>query len=442
MTKSLSHVKSQPVQPGHVPVMSWFVLALLLAAYTSSWIDRYLLIILVQPIETDLGLSDAQMGLLTGFAFAVVYSLAAFPIGRWADNGSRRNILALATGMWSVMTVATGFVSTFFGLVFMRASVAVGQSGCSPASHSLISDYFPPQRRSVAFSIYVLGISLGIWLGLALGGMISDRYGWRAAFIVLGAPGIALALAIRFLLPEPKRGVYDGHGASNRSYSLSETLVEFRRRRAFLAAALGLALLSFSSSGLEMWTPVWLMRVRGAGAGEIGSIFGGIEGIAGMAGTLIAGFVTDRFAARDPRWYLWVVVISAVLVIPFEYLFLFTAERAGNLWMYGWLTVTVLVMSTYTAPMFAFAQFMLPPRLKAVGAATLLFALNMIGTGGGPSAVGALSNALAPLYGTAASLKYGMALTMLALVPALVCFGYAIVRLPKDLQLTTQTKSA
>jgi predicted MFS family arabinose efflux permease len=424
-----------------IPLMSWVALILMLGAYTFSWIDRYLLVILVDPIEKDLGLTDAQMGLLTGFAFSLIYSLAGFPLARMADRGSRRNILAIATGLWSLMTLVTGFVRGFAGLVLARASIAVCEAGCSPASHSLISDYFPPRRRSMAFSIYVLGISFGIWLGLAAGGLISDRYGWRMAFVVLGAPGIALAVIIRLVLRDPQRGRFDiGHEA-NRSYKLNEALGVFWQRRSFLAAILGLALLSFSSSALEIWAPVWLMRARDASAGQIGSIFGGIEGIAGTLGTLIAGYLADRCGARDPRWYIWVLVIAVVLVVPAEILFLYTGQSGNPFWVYTWLSLVVVGMSTYTAPMFALGQLLMPPRLKALGAATLLFALNMIGSGAGPSIAGGLSDLLTPSFG-ADALKYAMLLCMLTLIPGLACLGYAIVRLPHDLARADGTEKS
>lgn len=415
-----------------IPLMSWIALILMLGAYTFSWIDRYLLVILVEPIEKDLGLTDAQMGLMTGFAFSLVYALAGFPLARWADKSSRRSILAIVTGVWSLITVATSFVVSFWGLVVTRTAVAVCEAGCSPASHSLISDYFPPRRRSMAFSVYVLGISFGIWLGLALGGLISDRFGWRVAFIVLGAPGIVLAIIIRLVMCEPSRGAYDVGHASDRDYKLREAVKVFWQRRSFLAAIAGLSLLSFSSSALEIWAPVWLMRVRYAGAGEIGSIFGSIEGVAGIGGTLIAGYIADRCAARDPRWYVWVLVIATALVVPAELLFLYTGQSGNPFVVYGWLALAVFGMSTYTAPMFALGQLLMPPRLKAFGAATLLFALNMIGSGAGPSVAGFLSNALAPVFG-ADALKYAVLSSMLAIIPGLACLIYAAIRLPHDL---------
>lgn len=420
-----------------VPLASWLALFLMLGAYTFSWIDRYLLVILVDPIEKDLGLSDAQMGLMTGFAFSLVYALAGFPLARLADKGARRSILATVTGVWSLVTLLTSVVGNFIGLAATRTVIAVCEAGCSPASHSLISDYFPPRRRSMAFSIYVLGISFGIWLGLALGGLISDRYGWRMAFVLLGAPGAVLAFAIRFFMREPQRGSFDATHEADRDYNMREALKVFWQRRSFLAAITGLALLSFSSSAMEIWAPVWLMRVRDAGTGEIGSIFGTIEGIAGFAGTLVAGYIADRCAARDPRWYAWLLVIATVVMVPGEIMFLSLGHSGNALWVYTWLSLAVFAMSTYTAPMFALAQLLMPPRMKALGAATLLFALNMVGSGLGPSVAGYLSNLMAPSFGPDA-LKYAMLFSMLMIVPGLACMVYAGFRLPKDLALARQ----
>jgi len=185
--------EATPAVGSKVSLYSWIVLFLLCAVYSFNWMDRYVLVILLEPIRKDLGLSDTAAGLLTGFVFSSVYALAGFPIARLADRGSRRTVIAIAVAAWSVMTTGAGFARGFFTLAIARMGVAVCEAGCSPPAHSLISDYFPPRRRGTAMALYSLGISIGIWAGLSLGGEISERYGWRAAFFVLGLPGLLLA---------------------------------------------------------------------------------------------------------------------------------------------------------------------------------------------------------------------------------------------------------
>jgi MFS family permease len=421
---------SSDSSPGtdRVPLYSWAVLLLLVAVYTFNWIDRYILIILIEPIQADLGISDTAMGLLTGFAFSVVYSSVGFPIARWADRGSRRTIIALALGVWSLMTMLSGLARSFTTLAAARVGVAVCEAGCSPPAHSLISDYFPARRRGTAFAIYGLGISFGIWLGLMLGGLINERYGWQAAFFILGLPGLLLALLVRVAIREPVRGQHDKHVPdADRHYTMREAIRVMWTRRAFVAIALGIGLLTFAGSGLEMWTPTYLIRTLGLGTAEIGMVSGAIEGIAGITGTLIAGILADRLAARDPRWYLWFPLIGMAIAAPAELLFLY----GGRDLIYVYYFITIIGSASYMAPMFAVGLMLLPPRMRALGSSVMLFVMNMIGTGAGPFAVGMLSDHFAPLYGGDA-LRHAIALTQVGIVLGVACIGYAIWRLPRE----------
>jgi MFS family permease len=421
---------SSAASDGHgqsVPRASWIALGLLLAAYTFSWVDRYIFAILIEPIRTELGLADWQIGLLTGFAFTLAYAIAGFPFARWSDRGSRSAIISVALGSWSLITVLCGFASNFVGLALARSGVAVCEAGCSPAAHSLISDLFPRHRRALAFAIYGLGISLGIWLGLALGGLISRAYGWRIAFIALGAPGLLLAVIVRVALREPPRGRYDA-ADHDRHYPWRQALALLWQRRAFVAIALGLSFLSFNGSGVQLWAPSYMLRAGDGDIATIGMFTGTANGIAGIIGTLLAGFVADRFAARDPRWYPWIAICSVLVIVPGQLLFLFTS---------GWLsylcyTLTMFALSTYTAPLFSAGQMLLPPRLRAFGAATMLFLLNMIGPGAGPAAIGVLSDWL-PAADAQDGLRNAMAFSAVSLVPAVVCLLYAARRLKIDM---------
>jgi len=230
---------------------SWYVLTLLLAAYTFNWMDRYVLIILLDPIRQSLHLSDTALGLITGFGFALIYSVAGIPIARLADRSSRRSIIALGLTVWSGMTFVSGFARSGLQLVGARLGVGLGESACSPSAHSLISDYFPAQRRATALSIYQLGIVFGIALGLMVGGWANEHFGWRAAFMIVGAPGLILALVIRLTLREPARGHSDRPGADTTEYSIRAALGVMRERKSFLIYAIALGLCSFSDTAFE-----------------------------------------------------------------------------------------------------------------------------------------------------------------------------------------------
>lgn len=408
---------------------AWFVLALLVAVYAFNWMDRYLLIILVEPIRTSLGISDTSMGLLTGFAYALVYSFAGLAIGRLADRASRKRLIALAVAGWSAFTMLSGLARGFLGLAAARASVAVCASGCTPPAYSLISDYFPAHRRGTAIAIYSLGISFGIWAGLALGGWINEQYGWRTAFLVMGAPGLLLALVVLACVREPRRGQQDGASGDETSYGWGEALALMWRRRAFAAATLGLALLSFGGSGFEMWTPAYLVRTLGLGTAQVGSLSGMIEGSAGIVGTLLAGILADGLGRRDARWYLWMPLIGAGVIVPAEWLFLY--HGSGPV-LYAAYFLTILGTSSYTAPLMAVGQMLLPARLRGLGTAVILMLLNIIGTGAGSFAVGLVSDLLQPAYGEAA-LRHAIFSSLIGVLAGIGCILYAVRRLPLDL---------
>lgn len=417
-------------EPGEASIStaSYAALGLLFAAYTFSWADRYVFAILIAPIQADLKLADWQIGLLSGFAFTLAYSVAGFPFARVSDRGNRSRIIALAMACWSVITVAAGFVGSFAGLAATRSGVAVCEAGCSPAAHSLISDLFPRHRRALAFAVYGLGIPVGIWVGLSLGGMVSAAYGWRMAFVVLGAPGLALAVLLRLALREPPRGRFDPPGAGEAAhYRWREAVALLWRRRAFVAIAFGLSFLSFNGSGVQLWAPTYMLRAGGGGIGTIGVFTGTANGLSGIVGTLLAGFVADRFATRDPRWYVWIAIGAGGWIAVTQVLFLFLTGWPSAVFY----TATMFGLSLYTAPLFSAGQMLLPPRLRAFGAATMLFLLNLIGPGAGPAVIGALSTALP---GSAVeALRAAMACSIVGLVPAIACLIYAGRRLAIDL---------
>jgi MFS family permease len=417
------------LNPASPPLYSWYVLTLLLLAYTFNWMDRYVLVILLEPIKQDLHLSDTMLGLITGFVFATIYSVAGIPIARLADQRSRRSIIALGLTLWSAMTFVSGFARTGLQLVGARLGVGLGESACSPSAHSLISDYFPVERRATALSIYQLGIVFGIALGLAAGGWANELYGWRVAFMLVGLPGLLLALLIRVTLREPRRGQSDGATADTTHYSVPDALRLMLTRKSFLAYAIALGLFSFSDTGFEMWSPAYLMRVYHMGTAVVGTWTGALEAPAGIIGTLAGGIVADRLGARDARWYLWAPAVSVAIMIGCILMFL----TVGSSLVFVFYFLAMVAASSYMGPIIALTQRLMPVRMRALTAAVQFFILNLLGPGAGASVVGILNDALTPRYGEMA-IRHSLTITLGGAVVGIALSLYAATRLRSDLQ--------
>lgn len=407
-----------------------FVLVMLTLVYAFNFIDRQILVILQEPIKTEMGLSDAQLGLLSGFTFAVIYVTAGIPIAYWADRGNRRNIVALALAVWSGMTAVSGLVQNYGQLLLARVGVGLGEAGGSPPAHSMISDYYPPERRGTALSFYSTGIYAGILLGFLFGGVIAETWGWRMAFFIVGIPGVVLAVILRFTVKEPARGRWEGTAAAQHKPSLGETLGLLRRRPTFWYIAFGCALTSYVSYGNGNFFPSFLIRNHGLSLSEIGVILALVSGVAGAIGTFMGGYLGDRFGARDPRWYLWVPLIGGCIAyLPYLYV-LWTDNTTAALTI---LVAVNLLTTLYLGPCIATCHTLVPPAMRALTSAVLFFVLNMIGLGLGPFMVGIVSDLLAPHYGDQ-SLRYSMFINAQVGFVALLLFYLAARHLPQDLQ--------
>ncbi|MBO6544214.1 MAG: MFS transporter [Alphaproteobacteria bacterium] len=381
-----------------------FALALLVVVYTFNFIDRQILSILIQPIKEELGLSDTLMGLLTGFAFAAFYATLGIPIARYADRGNRRNLIALALAVWSFMTAVSGLAQNFWHMLIARIGVGVGEAGCSPPAHSIISDLYPAHQRATALGIYSLGIPVGIMFGLFAGGWINEFFGWRMAFFVVGIPGILLALLVRFAIREPERGQAEGRVASATQPSVGETLAYLLKKRSFLHLAFAAALTAFVGYGVVTWVPTFLIRSYGLGTGEIGTWFGLILGIPGGIGIALGGYLADKFGAKDARWYLWTTAVALVVATPFSFaIYLSTSAEIAFIAM----IIPILLGNFYQATTFSQTQGLVELRMRAVAAGILLFIINIVGLGLGPTLVGITTDLLTPFYGDEA-LRYSL----------------------------------
>lgn len=387
-----------------------YVLFILMLVYAFNFIDRQLLVILQESIKKELELSDTQLGLLTGFAFAMFYVTLGVPLARLADKTNRRNIVAVCLALWSGITALTGMATSFVQLVVARIGVGIGEAGCSPQSHAIISDYYPVQKRATALSIYTLGIYLGIFIGYMGGGIINQYYGWRIAFFTMGVPGILLAILLFITVREPIRGASDASKRASLDLSLWEVIRYLFSKKSFVLLALGAGFTAFVQYGVGNWFPSFLSRYYGMQSQEIGISNALIIGIGGGLGTYLGGFLGDRLGNRSGRWYLWIPMMAALISMPLSLIACFTSQK---FLVFAFIFPGVLLNSMYLAPSVAVSHTLVPANMRAVASSVLLFILNIIGLGGGPLATGALSDWLTPSMGNE-SLRYAMGGVILA----------------------------
>ncbi|MEE2891546.1 MAG: MFS transporter [Pseudomonadota bacterium] len=373
-----------------------YVLGVLVVTYTFNFIDRQILGILVEPIKRDLGVSDTFMGLLTGLAFAVFYTLMGIPIARIADRANRRNLIAAALAIWSTFTALQGVAQNAWQLMVFRIGVGVGEAGCSPPSHSIIADYYPQNRRASALGIYSLGIPVGILFGFLVGGWMEQYFGWRWAFFVVGLPGLLLALVVRFTVKEPPRGLSDQRTTEVAQPSVFSVVKYLLARRSFIHMAVGGGLAAFSGYGLITFAAAFFARTHGMSSGELGTYLGLIFGIPGGIGIALGGRLADHFGEKDTRWFLWVVAVALAVLVPFGVMVFVVND---GLTAMACLVLPVMLGNFYQATTFAQTQTLVGLNMRSVASAILLFTLNIIGLALGPSAVGILSDMFAPTYG-------------------------------------------
>ncbi len=412
------------------PRTKYYALGLLTVVYTFNFIDRQLLAILQESIKADLVLSDSQLGLLTGFAFAAFYVTAGIPLARWADNSNRRNIVALAIGTWSFMTAISGAVQNYTQLLLARVGVGIGEAGGSPPAHSIISDIFPPERRASALSFYSMGVNIGVLFGFLFGGWLNELFSWRVAFVVVGVPGILIAVLVRFTLHEPMRGLAEARQAEAAAPPLREVLSLLWTRASFPYMAMGAAMNAFAVYSMNSWTASFMIRSFGMTSGEVGTWLALILGLGGAIGLLLGGVLAERLAGRDTRWYMWIPTIAAFVAAPFAVGTYMAQTSATAL---AFFVIPGFLATVYLGNTLAMVHGLVGLRMRALASAILFFVLNLIGLGLGPWSVGLISDYLQPEYGVE-SLRYAMLwLVPIASVLSGLCFLFASRTLQEDL---------
>jgi MFS family permease len=405
---------------------------MLTLVYVFNFIDRQLLVILQESIKKELHLSDTQLGLLSGFTFAIFYVTLGIPIASLADKRNRRNIVAMSLGLWSVMTALSGMARNFIQLLLARIGVGVGEAGGSPPAHAMISDYFKPEKRATALSIYSTGIYIGILVGFLMGGYLNQHLGWRTAFFALGIPGIIFSFLFYTTVKEPRRGATDSNDALvNKAHSLGEVLRFLYSTKTFVYLALATGLHVFCIYGLVNWAPSFLSRLHGMKNSEIGVLLGLIFGIGGGIGTFAGGWLTDYFGKRDKRWYLKIPAYAIIASIFFAAGALFLQNNFFSVVCLG---LCASLHSMYLGPSIAVVHSLVPASMRALSSAILFLVLNLIGLGFGPMVVGMISDFLAPSLGPE-SLRWAMSIIILVSVASTTLFFISAKKWAEDLRL-------
>jgi MFS family permease len=406
-----------------------YVLVILVIVYTFNFIDRQIVGILAVPIKAELGLSDSQLGLMGGLAFALFYTLLGIPIARLADRVSRIGIMTAALALWSLMTAMCGLTHSFAQLFLARVGVGVGEAGGVAPAYSLICDYFPTKERARALSVYSFGIPIGAAVGIVLGGYITSLMSWRMAFFIVGFAGLLITPLLKFTVREPKRGALDlPRVDSVVAPSLLQVVAVLARKPSFWGLSLGAASASMMGYGLFFWAPSLLVRSFHLSLLQASLSFGSLVLVGGLIGIWCGGALTDRYGEKRRAMYAFIPAVAFVATVPFYV--------AGVMSTTLWLSFAVLLVPTalglvWLGPVLAAVQHLVPGNMRATASALFLFINNLIGIGLGTALIGAVSDLMRLRFG-AESLRYAiLAGTGFYVVAAALLF-FAGSKLAKD----------
>lgn len=404
MTETTSTSRSKGAPP-------WMVLTILTAIYALNLMDRQLLPILAQAIKAEFALSDTQLGLLSGIVFAAFYMTVAIPIAKLADRANRVRIVAAACALWSLFTAISGASINALMLVLARIGVGIGEAGGAAPSYSLISDYFPPQRRGLAMAVFNLGFPIGIGCGIAIAGSIAAVHGWRTAFYVAAAPGLVMSILLLVLVREPTRGRLDGAASSPQpSVPLMTGILQYLRTPVLLRTTVATSLTSFVFLGLLVWAPTYLIRVRGMDLGEVGKYYSVTNAISMALGLWLGGYLAQVLVRRGGERMYALVSMGGVLVAAPTLVIALLADA----WpvALGLLMLPTLFGLLYLGPATALVQNASAPDQRSLFSAIYMFCGNIVGQGGGPLFVGLVSDALTPSLG-----QQGLTVALILLAP-------------------------
>jgi MFS family permease len=413
---------------------SWFALGLLFVVALFNYIDRTILSIMQVALKRDLGLSDTELGTLTGLSFALFYTTLALPVARLADRVSRKYVLIGALTIWTGMTALSGLARGYFSLLACRVGVGVGEAGCVPSSMSMLADFFPRHRRAFAMAVWGLAMPLGGMLGFAFGGKLTEALGWRETFLAVGLTGLALAPVMFLLLREPPRGRFEAAdpAAAGGRRSLGQSLRLLWRLRSFRFLVIAESLQAWTQQGMMSWNAPFYARLHAMPVGEIATWLALITGFGGAAGTFLGGALAERMARRDVRWYMRVPALAAVLTAPFALIQYFSGDVRLSL---AAALIPATMVNVYMAPGNAMTQTLAPPDMRAFAQAIYVLVVGLVGAGVGPTLVGVLSDLLAAQLGLGeGSLRFALATVIFPTLAAAALFWRSASHLPAELR--------
>jgi len=386
-----------------------YALALLVLVYVSSYTDRVLLTVLLPDIKAEFSLSDFELGLLSGTAFALFYATLGVPIAMLADRGNRKLVIVASVAVWSVMTAMCGVVQSFVQLAVARVGVGVGEAGSSPPSHAIISDLFSLKARATALGVFSQGVSIGLVLGIYVGANIAAAYGWRMAFIALGLPGLVIALLVMLTLREPQRGASEGLTTVGEAPPLARVVSFMLSQPALIHTFIGATLATLVGYSGVLWWPTFIVRSHGLSMADMSLFLALVFGVASGLGIFFGGYASDRFSRRDVQWMPRVVTWAILFGLPFGAA-IYLVENSTLVFLL--IAIPAFTGGFYLSPSLAIVQSLVGVRMRTVASGLLLFVINIIGMGLGSAMIGALSDALTPEFGKDA-LRYAL-LTFMA----------------------------
>lgn len=408
-----------------VPGNAHYALVLLAIIYVLSYIDRLVISVLIEPIKAEFLVSDTMMGLLTGVAFAIFYTAFGLPLGRLSDRVGRKVVIAVACIVWSIFTMFSGIVASFFMLVLLRIGVAVGEAGAGAPSVAMISELYPPRLRARALAIFGLGPALGAVLGIGFGGILAEMYGWRATLIIVGAPGVLVGLIFAFTVKSPKQTMSASKGIPEEG--MLRTAFSLLKIPSMLMIVLAGGAAAVTGYAIQMWTPSFMIRSHQITIQDAGMLMGIGGGGISLLGTLVCGYVTDKMSARDPGWQLGTALAGTLISIPLAMAFyLWPAGTAFSIGSLAVPTGFLFYMGFaffgvwWTIPSFSALSRILPSNKLAQGTALFFMSVTLLGAGLGPVVAGFISDTLHNIIGGVEALRYALvATTSLLLIPCL-----------------------
>jgi predicted MFS family arabinose efflux permease len=370
-----------------------YVLLALTLVYTLNFIDRILIGVVAQPIIDEFKLKDWQFGLLSGFGFALMYTIAGIPIARLAERYNRVKIIAASVVIWSAMTALCGIAGSFLALLVFRIGVGIGEAGCTPPANSIIADYFPPRSRARALATYAMGVTLGSVLANLFGGPIAQAFSWREAFLILGIPGIVVGLIVLVTIKEPPRGYSDPVGTPRiEALGIGETLKQLSGKRTYWLNVIGATLVAFVGYGVSNFQAPFFQRVHGLSVGEVATQISVPLGLAASAGAFFAGYLTEKISGKYPSSVAWIAGSFLLASVPL-YWFGFSSNDASTAAIL--IGVAAFLHYGYLGAQYTICQGVADARSRATAIAIMLFIVNLFGYGLGPLTIGYLSDMFA-----------------------------------------------